>query len=271
MDNIMSNRVFITGGSSGLGKALALKFCREGYRVCIGDINDVRGREAEGQLQAISAEALYQHCDVTQVKDLEAVDALLKQQWGGVDVVINNAGIAGSSGPIEKIELTHWTSTVDINFLGVVRGCQVFTDTFKRQGNGYFINIASGGGYLNAPFLSTYNTTKAGVISLSETLAAEFYGENIHVSVVCPGFFHTNLTETMHSHFEGLQDKVNRMMEENKVSADIVADKVFRAYTKRRFLVLPHLPERLLWHFKRLWPRGFAAVMRRHGRKLFEV
>lgn len=267
----MKKRIFITGGGSGLGKAIALKFAHGGFHVCIGDVNDERGAEVEAQLKAINPQAFYQHCDVTRIDDLEAVNTHMQERWGGVDVVVNNAGVAGSSGPIEDVELSRWETTVDINFLGVVRGCKVFTRVFKQQGNGYFINIASGGGYLNAPFLSSYNTTKAGVISLSETLAAEFHGENIAVSVACPGFFHTNLTETMHTHFDGLEDKVNKMMADNKIDADRVADIVYHAYQKKRFMVLPHPTERALWHFKRLWPRGFAAVMRRYGRQLFDL
>jgi NAD(P)-dependent dehydrogenase (short-subunit alcohol dehydrogenase family) len=267
----MNESIFVTGGASGLGRSVALQFARQGFRVCIGDVNAERGSAVEKELRGITPDAMYLHCDVTRIEDLEAVRDQMLKRWGRVDLVVNNAGVGGASGPIEAVELEHWQSTVDINLMGVVRGCKVFTAVFKNQGRGYFINIASGGGYLNAPFLATYNTTKAGVISLSETLAAEFHGEDIGVSVVCPGFFHTNLTESMHSKFEGLEEKVNQMMVENKVTADLVAEKIYRAYRKRQFLVLPHTTERLLWHFKRLWPRGFAMLMKRYGRQLFDL
>lgn len=267
----MTSTIFVTGGASGLGRAVALQFADQGFNVCIGDVNAERGAGVEVELRANSPESFYVHCDVTRIENLEAVRDHMVQRWGRVDMVVNNAGVGGASGPIDEVEMSHWQSTVDINLMGVVRGCKVFTAQFKKQGSGYFINIASGGGYLNAPFLSTYNTTKAGVISLSETLAAEFHGEGIGVMVVCPGFFHTNLTESMHSHFDGLEEKVNQMMAKNKITADLVAEKIFRAYQKKHFLVLPHITERLLWHFKRLWPRGFAMVMKRYGRKLFDI
>jgi len=262
-------RIFVTGGASGLGKAVALKFASEGFRVCIGDVNDERGHEVESTLKAMDQNAFYMRCDVRRAEDLQTIRKRLEEAWDGVDVVVNNAGVGGAAGPIEDVALSHWHSVVDINLMGVVRGCKIFTPLFKEQGSGHFVNIASGAGYINAPFLSSYSVTKAGVISLSETLWAELGDQNIGVSVVCPGFFHTNLTESMHSEFEGLETKVNKMMEENKITAGHVADSVFHAYQKNQFLVLPHTTERLMWYFKRLSPRGFAALMKRYGKQLF--
>jgi len=265
----LHKRIFITGGASGLGKAVALKFAGEGYRVCIGDIHQQRGREVEKALKLINNDSLYLDCNVTKPEDLENVRDTLLAQWGGVDIVVNNAGVGGSAGHIEDVSMEHWQTAVDINLLGVVRGCKTFTPLFKHQGEGYFVNIASGGGYINAPFMAAYNVSKAGVISLSETLSAEFYEDNIGVSVVCPGFFHTNLTESLHSQFEGLKTTVNEMMAASKVEAEHVAESIFSAYQKNKFMVMPHRTERYMWYLKRLTPSGFRALMSRHGRKLF--
>jgi NAD(P)-dependent dehydrogenase (short-subunit alcohol dehydrogenase family) len=133
-------------------------------------------------------QAAFLPCDVTKETDLAAAAQWLETNWGGVDVVINNAGVAAAGG-IADYELPDWEWILDINLLGVVRGCKVFTPLFRRQGGGRFINIASMAGLMNLPKMAPYNASKAAVISLSETLAYELAADNIKVSVVCPSFF----------------------------------------------------------------------------------
>ena len=87
-------RIFITGGASGLGKAIALRYARAGWRVCIGDVHEARGQETLTELQALGPSALSLRCDVTREEDLRAVAERLTKDWGGVDVVVNNAGVA---------------------------------------------------------------------------------------------------------------------------------------------------------------------------------
>jgi NAD(P)-dependent dehydrogenase (short-subunit alcohol dehydrogenase family) len=167
------DRIFITGGASGLGLAIAHRYARAGFKVCIGDIHDERGHEAERAIAHSGAsEVLYLRCDVRKVEDLEAVADQLDKRWGGVDIVVNNAGVA-QGGPFEQVPMEDWEWVLDINLLGVVRGCKVFTPRFKRQGEGYFVNIASMAGLLDTPFMTGYNVSKAGVVMLSETLQNE--------------------------------------------------------------------------------------------------
>ena len=138
-----TKRVFITGGASGLGRALALRYARDGWRVCIADLNDERGASTRTELAAAGAvEALYRHADVTSEADLQAIADELARVWGGLDVLINNAGVA-QAGAIEDVSLSDWEWILNINLLGVVRGCKVFTPIFKRQGSGHIVNIAS--------------------------------------------------------------------------------------------------------------------------------
>lgn len=262
-------RIFITGGASGLGKAIAMRFAREGFKVCIGDVNDERGLEAEAELKTIAPDAFYLFCDVTKVKHLESVRTELEERWGGVDVVVNNAGVGGTAGAIEDVSLADWQWVLDVNLMGVVRGCKTFTPLFKQQGNGHFVNIASAAGLLSAPMMSSYNVTKAGVVSLSETLLAELCTHNITTSVVCPAFFQTNLTESMRSHIGGLHSKVNKLMSRSKITAEDVADSVFHAYMKQEFWVVTHPLERRMWYVKRFSPKGFNMLMQRQAKKLF--
>lgn len=247
-------RIFITGGASGLGKAIALRFARAGWKVCIADIHDDRGAETRDALSALGVDAFYVRCDVRREEDLRAVAEALGARWGGVDVVVNNAGVA-QAGAIEDVALDDWQWILDINLLGVVRGCKVFTPVFKRQGRGYFINIASMAGLLDLPQMSSYNVSKAGVVALSETLQNELAPVNIGVSVVCPSFFKTNLGESMRTTDPKLGARMARLLEKSPITADDIADDIFRAVERREFLVLPHPEGRKAWLLKRFLPR----------------
>jgi NAD(P)-dependent dehydrogenase (short-subunit alcohol dehydrogenase family) len=184
-----NKRIFITGGASGLGLAVAKRFAKTGFAVAIGDINDERGEAALRELKELGTKAIYLTCNVTDIEDWKRVCDHLELHWGGVDIVVNNAGVAGTAGGIDEVSLEDWDEVLAINLMGVVKGCRQFTPMFKRQKQGYFVNIASAAGLMNAPLMSSYNVSKAGVISLSETLRTELKRDGVGVSVVCPAFF----------------------------------------------------------------------------------
>lgn len=261
-------RVFVTGGASGLGKAIAEHYARSGARVCIADINGELGQQALAELTHISEDALFLRCDVTTLADLEHARDILVDRWSGVDIVVNNAGVGGTAGGIEAVSLDDWEWVLNINLLGVVRGCKTFTPVFKAAQRGYFVNIASAAGLMNAPRMASYNASKAAVVSLSETLRMELTGDNIGVSVVCPSFFPTNLTQSLRSHDEGTQDFVEKLMRRSTISADDIAQMISHAVSCNQFLVLPHILERRLWRIKRWTPEFFYRQMRKRAQKL---
>ncbi|MFE8598299.1 SDR family oxidoreductase [Archangium violaceum] len=265
----MSNqRIFITGGASGLGQAIALRYARAGWRVCIADVNDTRGAETLKTLSSLTQHAHYLRCDVTREEDLRAASEWLASNWGGVDVVVNNAGVA-QAGAIDEVALDDWQWIIDINLLGVVRGCKVFTPLFKHQGHGHFVNVASMAGLLDVPMMSSYNATKAAVVSLSETLHNELADHHIGVSLVCPSFFKTNLTESLRTSNAGLRTAMGKLLERSPITADDIADQIFRAVERRDFYVLPHPDGRKAWLMKRLLPRNiYASVMRKSTRRM---
>jgi NAD(P)-dependent dehydrogenase (short-subunit alcohol dehydrogenase family) len=262
-----TKRIFITGGASGLGRAVAERYARAGYAVCIGDIHEERGRATEAALRGLGADAFYVRCDVTKESDFEAVRDLLVARWGGVDIVVNNAGVA-SAGKIDETSIEDWHWILEINLLGVVRGCKVFTPVFKRQGGGYFVNVASMAGLINAPFMNSYNVTKAGVVSLSETLETELYDDHIGVSVVCPAFVKTNLGESVRAANPRMAELTRKLVERGTVTAEAVADAIFDAVKERTFYVLPHDTEARIWYAKRALPRKvFARLVAQRARK----
>ncbi len=256
----MTERVFITGGASGLGRSIALLYASKGARVCIGDITPEQGVETEKAINDAGGEGLFVECDVRRISDFEKAKDTLVKQWGGVDVVVNNAGVA-SAGSIEDTTIADWEWILDINVMGVVRGCKVFTPLLKEQGSGTIVNIASMAGLMLAPLMSSYNVSKAGVIALSETMNHEFVGTGVNVCVVCPAFFQTNLTSTMRSSIPGIQSNVNKLMKRSGVTAEDVASDIERAVRKGDFWVLPHKTERRLWYIKRASPSAFDFLM----------
>src|SRR3546814_5641416 len=136
--------------------------------------------------------SFYIHCDVRSEADLITAREQMVKQFGCVDLLFNNAGVA-QSGPIDETTMDDWQWIVAINLLGVVRGCRVFTPLMKTQGSGVIVNIASMAGLIHPPQMAAYNTTKAAVVALSETLKAELHRYGIQVSVVCQAFFRTKI------------------------------------------------------------------------------
>lgn len=250
-----SPRAFITGAASGLGRELALRFAKAGYRVCVADINESRAGEVVKEVQAtcnqaLGTDAFFYRCDVSRDEDLANAVGAMDQRWGGTDVLINNAGVAGG-GPFDWLSMDDWHWMMNINFNGVLRGCRAFVPRMKEQGSGYIINIASMAGLLNPPGMSNYNVAKAAVVSLSETLQPELKPHGIGVSCVCPSFFKTNLGESLRTPDANTEKNMTKLLDNSDLSAADIADAIFTAMEKKQFLVVPHQKAKQAWDFKR--------------------
>lgn len=264
-------RIFITGGASGLGKALAERFAREGWKVCIGDISEARGKEVAQALRQTGATAEFIRCDVTREEDLKAVLSWLETHWGGLDILVNNAGVA-VAGEISSIELKDWQWLLDINLLGVVRGCRVFIPLFKKQGSGHIVNIASLAGLIHPPRMSPYNAAKAGVVALSETIHFELKKDKIDVSVVCPSFFKTNLTETSRVTDPQIATSMKKLVDEASRSANQIADAVYHGVLAKKFVILTEAEGKLVRVLKRILPFGiYSFLVLRRSEKMQKI
>lgn len=268
---LRGKRIFITGGGSGLGRALALRYARAGWQVAIGDINEAGGAAVLAELKAAGGDAFFLRCDVTKEADFIAAREALVQRFGGVDIVVNNAGVAVAGG-IDETSEADWAWITDINLLGVVRGCRVFTPLFRSQGAGWFVNVASMAGLLHPPQMAAYNATKAAVVALSETLYAELKPAGIGVSVLCPAFFRTNLADTARASSQELADVTRRMVAKAKVGADEIADQVYAAVEKGEFRIMTHPRERWLYYAKRVTPYElFGDAVIREAERMFRT
>lgn len=255
-----SKSVFITGAASGLGRALALQFSQQKFRVCVADLNEERGAETVAMIESQGGEAFYQHCDVRKFEDFEQAREAILSRWGSIDVIINNAGVA-SSGTFEEITIDNWEWMLSINLMGVVKGCKAFVPTFKKQGFGHIINIASMAGLILSPGMSDYNVGKAGVIALSETLYSELQPYGINTTVVCPGFFKTNLAESLRTTDDESGNTFTKLLESGELTAEDIAAMTFDAMDEKQLYLLPHQKSAEAYHLKLQDPEKHYAAM----------
>jgi NAD(P)-dependent dehydrogenase (short-subunit alcohol dehydrogenase family) len=243
----MADRILVTGGASGLGRAVAARYAGAGWRVLVSDVDAEAAAATAKELGTASI-----GLDVTADEDWAGARDWCEREWGGLDVLVNNAGV-GAGGRFEKIGMADWDWIWEINVKGVVRGCRTFTPDFKARGSGHLVNVASLAGIMNLPAMSSYNVTKAAVISLSDTLRLELAPYGVHTTVVCPAFVRTNLGERLRSPDPAMAKLMDRLMSSSRITAADVADQVFDAVAKKRFLLLTHPDGRRSALLKRFW------------------
>lgn len=250
-----SRRVLVTGAASGLGLALVRRFAERGEQVLATDLAE----EAPGDLPS---GVDYVRLDVRSDADWAAALDRVRTEWGGLDVLVNNAGVA-AGGRIDVTTLDDWQWIVDINLLGVVRGCRTFVPLFKEQRSGQIVNTASLAGLVHAPAMGSYNAVKAGVVALSETLSHELAPFGVSVSVVCPSFFRTNLHTSLQGADAEMEQAAHAMITRARRSADQVADRVLRGIDARRDVILTDVDGHVAWRAKRFARPVYRTVMKR--------
>lgn len=189
---LAGKRAIITGAGRGIGKATATKFLKEGASVVAVDIALERVQEAAAELRGLGEVAAH-GADVTKKGDCEAAVQACVDRFGGVDILINNAGVAHFQPFLETTE-DAWDHTMDVDLKGVFLMGQAAAKAMVRQGTGgAIVNMASTNGLAGERELAAYNAAKAGVLLLTKTMAIELAEHNIRVNAVCPGFILTDL------------------------------------------------------------------------------
>ncbi len=244
-------RTVITGAGSGFGRALALEVARRGGELVLSDV-DLAAAEETARL-AGRARAL--RVDVTHIDD---VRALAEACDGPVDLVVNNAGVA-SAGFVGELPLEDWRWTIEVDLFGVIHGCHVFVPLLKKQGRGHILNVASAAGLISAPRMGAYNVAKAGVVALSETLAAELAGSGVGVTVLCPTFFRTNIARNGRFADERSRNTAERLVDRGR-SAESVARAALASVERGELYSVPMLDGRLFWGLKRVAPQSFGTL-----------
>ncbi len=251
------SRVLITGGASGLGLALVLQLVERGARVLATDVHEEIPETLRG-LEGVS----YLTLNVTQDVDWAKGRDWVTETWGGLDYLFNNAGVA-AGGRIELSEMDQWQWIVDINLLGVARGCRTFTPLMKEQGSGHIINTASAAGLIHPPRMTEYVAVKAGVVAISESLFHELKPYDVKVSVICPTFFKTNLTESLRGKDEQANKSAAKLIDKAKLSADTIAARVIRGIERDRHIILTDRDGKVAYAAKRFARPLYYSMMKK--------
>lgn len=257
MKIVEGTRAVVTGAGSGLGAALCEELAGRGARVIAADLDEASARVTAARCGS-GTHAM--RCDVTRLADVEALATAADDLLGGVDLVINNAGVA-VAGKLGEVPIEDWRWAIDVNLWGVIHGCHVFAPRLERQRRGHIVNVASAAGLLTPPHMAPYNTTKAAVIALSETLYSDLLSAGVGVSVVCPTFFRTNLVKSERtSQNPALHQAARGLVEKSKVSARTIARATLHGVEHDVLYVSPQVEGRWLWRLKRLAPESFLRL-----------
>ena len=196
MRELAGRAAFVTGGASGIGFALGRRLAEAGMKVMLADIEVDALKAAVENLRGVGPEVRGVTCDVTDPISVEMAAKASYDAFGNIHVVCNNAGVGGGSG-IDDISLENWRWVLDVNLMGVLHGIRTFLPHIRAHGEGgHIVNTASMAGLNSGMGFSAYSASKFAVVNMSEGLAARIKPLGIGVTVLCPGFVRTRLTES---------------------------------------------------------------------------
>lgn len=194
--NRLQNKVcIVTGAALGIGQACARRMAQEGGTVALFDLLDVEGEALAAELRAAGGSARYWHVDVAREVDISSAIDAVAAAFGSVDVLVNNAGIAGANKPTHELTEEEWDRVQSVNVKGVFFGTKHAIPQMRRAGAGSIINLSSIYGLVGAADLPPYHASKGAVRLMSKTDALLYAPDNIRVNSVHPGYIHTPMVE----------------------------------------------------------------------------
>ena len=259
----MSRIAVITGGASGIGRAIATALVLRGDTVVVADLDEKGAEKVAARLsERGTAEAAA--LDVTDAGRVAALYRDIADRHGRLDLVFNNAGIA-VGGRTDELTLDHWNKTLDVNLRGVIHGVHAAYPILLAQGHGHILNTASLAGLVPAPLMLPYTTTKHAVVGMSLALRAEAAAHGVRVSAICPGFVDTPLLDNANpdlpateagTHAREAALKVQRRL----YTPQALARDVLRGVERNQALIVAPASARAAWRGVRLSPEGAVRV-----------
>lgn len=251
-------RALVTGGASGLGAALCRALVARGDEVISADLNP-----AAEPIDGVE----YLRLDVRSDDDWDAALARVTERWGGLDLLFNNAGVAGG-GRLDVAGMDEWQWITEINLFGVVRGTRTFVSLFKQQGSGTIVNTASLAGLVHPAGMASYNAVKAAVVAFTETTGHELAEYGITAHVVCPSYFRTSLIENMQGTDVAVGTVIGALVANSPVSADDIAAAVLAGVDAGTEVILPDEAAQAAYGLKVADRAAYNAVMRKQAARL---
>lgn len=245
----------VTGGASGIGRAMAERFATEGMKVVLADIESAALAATEAEMKAAGASVLSVRIDVAKAAEIEALARKTLSAFGAVHIVCNNAGVASTPVPCWEQSVADWEWVMGVNLWAVIHGIRVFVPILLHQkAEGHVVNTASVAGLTSSPYMSPYNVTKHGVVTLSECLHLELAaaGAAVKVSVLCPAWVNTRIGDSarnrpmseetdplLSSSQTQLAGAIRKFIAEG-IPPQAVAQRVLNAIRDEQFWILTH-------------------------------
>ncbi len=256
MKELQGKTAIISGGAEGIGLAMAQELGGHGMNIVVADINAEQLEKARLTLEAADIQVLAVSLDVAVTEQWRELGEQAIDRFGKVHMLVNNAGVGGVPSPIDSSTEQEWRWIVDVNLMGVVSGAQAIIPLIKAHGEGgWVINVASMAGFISLPMAAAYSATKAAVVAASECWHAELQDQNIHVSVLCPGFVKTRINlshRNRQAHYQtddgpagdaklqsDLNDQMQSVLDAGSPPA-LIAQRVVEAIAAKELYIVTH-------------------------------
>jgi NAD(P)-dependent dehydrogenase (short-subunit alcohol dehydrogenase family) len=246
MDYFKNKIAIVTGGASGIGRAISEELGRRGCAVVVTDVNLEGAQQTASNIEQSGGRAQAERLDVSRADDVQSLVDKTLAEHRRLDFMFNNAGI-GVGGEVRDLDMAHWRRIIDINLLGVIHGINAVYPAMIKQGSGHIINTASLAGLIGAPAMVPYATTKYAVVGLSTSLRAEARGLGVKVSVVCPGFVQSGIYEAATVAKASMSDLMSKLPF-TPMDVGVAAKMILRGVERdRAIIVFPFYARLLTW------------------------
>jgi len=252
--------IVVTGAASGIGKELARGLYAKGAHLALVDIDETRLAEAAAELEGAGQRVSRHVADVGNRERMQALPDEVVAAHGGVDVLINNAGVSiGAMFAEHSIDDAEWL--LKINLMGVIYGCKFFLPVLLEAENAHIVNVSSMFGIFSMPGQAIYSTSKAGVRGFTEALWTELDGTSVKLTCVHPGGINTDVIRSARGMKEGDKQRAVALQERFGMPAERAAAKIIRAVERDKRRVLVGVDAHIGVCLKRLFPVGFQRLM----------
>jgi NAD(P)-dependent dehydrogenase (short-subunit alcohol dehydrogenase family) len=268
MNNFKDKVAIVTGGASGIGRALCESLADHGAIVVVADICASGANQVAAGINAKGGKATAAHLDVTRAADVQQLVGATVTAHKRLDFMFNNAGIS-VVGEVRDLTIEDWQRVVQVNVLGVIYGTHAAYQIMVRQSFGHIVNTASLAGLAGYPTMTPYSTSKHAVVGLSKSLRAEGETLGVKVTAICPGFIQTAIFDSSPMR-KADRETVLSKLPFKPIDVSVAAQRILAGVAKNKALIVFPFYGRLLWWLMRIHP-GFASFFDKQTLKDFRA